>query len=74
VLYDNREVDALRNLIRDKDPDIILLSESTQWWLEQLDGLEDDYPYTLFQPQENHYGMLLYSRLELEESRDPVFD
>lgn len=66
VLYDNREVEALRNLIRDHDPDIILLSEPTQWWLEQLDGLEDDYPYTLFQPQENHYGMLLYSRLELE--------
>lgn len=67
VLYDNREVEALRNLIRDNNPDIILLSEPTQWWHEQIEGLEDDYPYTLFQPQENHYGMLLYSRLELED-------
>ena len=67
VLYDNQEVEALRDLIRDNDPDIILLSEPTQWWLEQLAGLEDDYPYTLFQPQENHYGKLLYSRLELED-------
>ncbi len=66
VLYDNREVEALRDLIRDNDPDIILLSEPIQWWLERLDGLEDDYPYTVFQPQENHYGMLLYSKLELE--------
>lgn len=65
VLYDNHKVEALRDLIRDTDPDIILLSEPTQWWLEQLDGLEDDYPYTLYQPQENHYGKLLYSRLEL---------
>ncbi len=65
VLYDNREVAALRDLIRDTDPDLILLSEPTQWWLEQLDGLEGDYPYTLHQPQENEYGMLLYSRLEL---------
>ena len=65
VLYDNREVEALRDLIRDTDPDLILLSEPTQWWLEQLDGLEEEYPYTLFQPQENHYGKLLYSRLEL---------
>ena len=65
VLYDNREVEALRNLIRNTDPDLILLSEPTQWWLEQLDGLEEEYPYTLFQPQENHYGKLLYSRLEL---------
>jgi len=57
---------ALRELIGENDPDIILLSEPTQWWLEQLDGLEDDYPFTLFQPQENHYGKLLYSRLALE--------
>lgn len=65
VLYDNREVEALRNLIRETDPDIILLSEPNQRWLEQLGGLEESYPYTLHQPQENHYGMLLYSRLEL---------
>ena len=67
VLSDNREVAALRDLIRDHNPDIILLSEPNQWWLEQLGGLEVDYPYTLFQPQENHYGKLLYSRLELED-------
>jgi endonuclease/exonuclease/phosphatase (EEP) superfamily protein YafD len=66
VLHDNREVKALRDLIRDTNPDIILLSEPTRWWIEQLDGMEDDYPYTIFQPQENQYGKLLYSRLELE--------
>ncbi len=65
VLSDNREVEALRDYIRDYNPDILLLSEPTQWWLEQLDGLEDSYPYTLHQPQENQYGLLLYSRLEL---------
>ncbi len=65
VLSNNREVKALRDLIRDTDPDIVLLSEPTRQWLEQLDGLEEDYPYTLHQPQENQYGMLLYSQLEL---------
>jgi endonuclease/exonuclease/phosphatase (EEP) superfamily protein YafD len=67
VFADNREVAALRALIRDSDPDIILLSEPTQWWLDQLAGLEGDYPYTVFQPQGNEYGMLLYSGLELED-------
>lgn len=67
VLADNREVEALRNLIRDHDPDIILLTEPTRWWLEQLDGLKDHYPHTLFQPQENTYGILLYSKLELQD-------
>ncbi|MDX1748850.1 MAG: endonuclease/exonuclease/phosphatase family protein [Methylophaga sp.] len=65
VRYDNREVKALLKLIRDTDPDIILLIEPTKWWLQQLDSLENDYPFTLFQPQDNHSGMLLYSRQEL---------
>lgn len=65
VLSHNREVQALRDLIRDTDPDLILLSEPTDWWLEQLSDLEKDYPYTVFQPQDNQYGKLLYSRLEL---------
>lgn len=67
VLTDNRRVAALRGLIRDVDPDIILLSEPNQWWLDQLAGLEEEYPHTLFQPQANQYGKLLFSRLELVE-------
>lgn len=65
--YDNLQVEALRDLIRENDPDLILLNETNQWWLEQLYDLEKAYPYTIQQPQENHYGMLLYSRLELED-------
>lgn len=69
VLHDNREVEALRRLIRETDPDVILLSEPTHWWLEQLDGLEADYPHTVLVPQENQYGMLLYSRFELVDTQ-----
>lgn len=65
VLTENREAQALLDLVRENNPDLILLSEPTQWWLEQLSVLEEDYPYTLQQPQDNNYGMLLYSRLEL---------
>lgn len=65
VLSDNRDVDALRDLINETAPDLVLLSEPNEWWSEQLQDLEEDYPHTLKQPQENHYGLLLYSRLEL---------
>lgn len=65
VLSSNREVELLRELISDTGPDIILLVEPNQWWLEQLSGLEEAYPYKILQPQENEYGLLLYSRLEL---------
>ena len=65
VLYNNRDVAALRALIQQNNPDVILLSEPTPWWMAQLAGLEDEYPFTMRQPQDNKYGMLLYSKLEL---------
>lgn len=65
VLHNNRDAAALLEVIRDADPDVILLLEPTDWWQEQLAELEQRYPHTLFQPLDNHYGMLLYSRLEL---------
>lgn len=69
VRYDSRESLALLRLIDEKRPDVVLLAEPTQWWQEQLESLEDEYPHTILQPQENHYGMLLYSRLELINPR-----
>ncbi len=65
VLYDNRDVPALLELIRETNPDVILLTEPTTWWQEQLADLEHEYPHTILQGQDNEYGMLLYSRLEL---------
>lgn len=65
VLYDSRAAPALRDLVQDIEPDIILLAEPTQWWFEQLEDLSEAYPYAVHQPQENHYGMLIYSKLEL---------
>ena len=47
VLSENREAQALLNLVRENNPDLILLSEPTQWWLERLAVLEEDYSYTL---------------------------
>lgn len=65
VLIDNRNSDALLELIRAEDPDVILLTETDDWWVEQCRPLEDTHRFTVLQPQENGYGMTLYSRLEL---------
>lgn len=69
VRYDSRESLALLRLINEKRPDVVLLAEPTHWWHDQLETLEEEYPHTILQPQENHYGMLLYSRLELINPR-----
>jgi len=65
VLMENRESEAFLNIVRKYDPDVILTVETDRWWEEALRSLEERYPYTLKNPLDNTYGMLLYSRLEL---------
>jgi endonuclease/exonuclease/phosphatase (EEP) superfamily protein YafD len=65
VLMTNRNAARLRELIRDADPDIILTVEADEWWMGELKEFEEDYAHVVMRPQDNTYGMLLYSRLEL---------
>lgn len=69
VLMDNRKSARLKNIIRENNPDIILAIETDEWWKGELAEFEKDHPYTVQQPQDNTYGMLLYSRLELSGMR-----
>lgn len=65
VLMDNRNAAGLREIIRKADPDLILAVETDEWWQEQLKEFEQTHPFTVHQPQDNTYGMLLYSRIEI---------
>jgi len=65
VLQDNRQADKLKAIISEIDPDIILAVETNDWWKEQLQSIAGTHPHTVFQAQENTYGMLLFSKLEL---------
>jgi endonuclease/exonuclease/phosphatase (EEP) superfamily protein YafD len=67
VLETNRDSGKLRALIRERNPDIVLLVETDGWWVEELRELERTHPHVLQQPQSNTYGMLLYSRYPLIE-------
>ncbi len=65
VQMNNRQASKLKEIIRDSDPDIILVLEPDEWWLNELKELDQKYPCKVKQPQDNLYGMALYSRLEL---------
>jgi endonuclease/exonuclease/phosphatase (EEP) superfamily protein YafD len=69
VLSPNHHSDALIALIRQHQPDIFVTLESNAWWQKRLDVLEDDYRYSIKCPLENLYGMHVYSRLPLEDSK-----
>jgi endonuclease/exonuclease/phosphatase (EEP) superfamily protein YafD len=67
VLMTNRDSTRLLELIREEDPDLVLAVETDAWWQGELDVLAQTHRYAVRQPQDNTYGMLLYSRLELVE-------
>lgn len=67
VLIENRRSSDLLQIIKDTDPDMLLLMETDDWWISQLQPLKDAYPFFMEYPLENAYGMALYSKLHLED-------
>ena len=68
VLTPNRNAAALIELVRQHQPDVWVTLETDAWWQAQLQPLEADYPYRIACPQDNLYGMHLYSRLPLSHT------
>lgn len=69
VLQSNRNAAGLLRLIRAADPDVILALETDAWWQHALGALARSHPHTVLRPQDNTYGMLLFSRLPLHDAR-----
>ena len=68
VLTPNHKYHLLLEQIDRLQPDVVLTLETDQIWQEALKPIEADYPYRVAVPQDNLYGMHLYSRLELKDS------
>lgn len=68
VLQENRDAAILEQEIDGSAPDIILLTEADAWWTARMSHLEQSHPHTVLHPQDNTYGMNLYSRFPLSTS------
>lgn len=68
VLEPNRNAGALLEQIHKYAPDVVVTLESDEWWERQLDALSDDFPHSVKCPQDNLYGMHVYSRLKLSNT------
>ena len=66
VLQPNRNAIELVRTINRERPDIIVAVETNDWWQQQLTDIEDDLPHVVRVPQNNLYGMMLYSVWPLE--------
>lgn len=61
----NENADPVLALIRRVGPDLLLLVETDSWWDRHLEPLKSAYPHVVSQPQDNGYGIHLFSRFEL---------
>jgi len=68
VYSDNPQHYLLRELIQDTEPDIVVLLEINQDWLDDLSLAEMGYPYYLAEARQDNFGVALFSRFPIEES------
>ncbi len=69
VLMENEQHERLLEVIREAEPDVVLAVETNERWARALQPLMAEYPHVVHQPQENYYGMILFSRLPLVDAR-----
>lgn len=55
--------------IEEVSPDLLLLMETDQNWIDELQGTLADYSYTLTEPQPHAFGMVFASRLPVADAR-----
>lgn len=65
VLVENRDAGPLLALVKQVSPDLVLLVETDGWWDQHLEPLKRAYPHAIRHPQENGFGIHLFSRFEL---------
>jgi endonuclease/exonuclease/phosphatase (EEP) superfamily protein YafD len=65
VLMTNQRTDCLLDLVAEYEPDVLLTLETDQYWEDALASLENTYTYVVRCPQDDLYGMHLYSKFEL---------
>lgn len=69
VFQYNRKAEEYLKCIHSKDPDVVMLVETDLWWAEQLEVLTKKYPHQLLAPSDNTYGMMLFSKFELQTKK-----
>lgn len=69
VCMQNRAFDRWLEVMREPDPDLIIAVEIDRSWVDALKPLHTDYPHRILCPQDNTYGVALYSRFPLESSK-----
>lgn len=69
VLMENDRHDLVLDAIAEHEPDILLLMETDQTWIDALAPALERYSTVLRAPKDNHYGIVFATRLEADTAR-----
>lgn len=69
----NQSHAAVLRLVEQNNPDLVLLVETNQRWLDELEPLRRAYPFWVVQPREDNYGVALLSRYPILEREVRAF-
>lgn len=69
VQLGNRKSDRLIKMVEDQNPDLFLAMETDDWWENALKPLERSMPNSVKKVTGSYYGMNLFSRLKLNNSK-----
>ena len=69
VFSANRTPEAVLEFIRAENPDVLFLQEVTPYWNERIEEIRRSYPHVLSCPREDNFGVALYSRIPIADSR-----
>ena len=67
VLMTNRDGARWLDVVRAEDPDLVVAVETDAWWAKVAGELRDTLPNVVELPQDDTYGMCLYTRLDVED-------
>ncbi|MGV3639973.1 MAG: endonuclease/exonuclease/phosphatase family protein [Adhaeribacter sp.] len=67
VRMSNKRYSRFLKVVRDTDPDILLINEPDHNWARELACLDDTYPYCIKCPLDNTYGMMFFSKFKILE-------
>ncbi|MCC9165989.1 endonuclease/exonuclease/phosphatase family protein [Pontibacter harenae] len=69
VRMSNKKHEKFLNLVLQENPDMLVMNEPNEAWHQSVrKKLDNLYPYAIKKPQENTYGMMLYSKFKLINS------
>jgi len=63
VKMKNRDEKPTINIIKETQPDLFVAMEVDQWWVNKLNYLKDNYPYSHTKANDVAYGLTIYSKI-----------